>query len=112
MIRAENLPTAERAKLAADGYLPDGFGEPEPSVITLTALGAVLATCALLALLSEEGEVAPNCYWIDGLFGDSREQEPQTPSTTAAVELNTAAAQDDLRARRPGGLRRLYRGLV
>jgi hypothetical protein len=78
MIRAENLPTAEKAKLAADGYLPDGFGEPEPSV-ALTVLGAGLATCALLALLSEEGEVAPNCYWIDGFFGDSREQEPQTP---------------------------------
>ncbi len=23
-------------------------------------------------------EVAPNGYWIDGFFGDSREQDPQT----------------------------------
>lgn len=78
MIRAENLPTAERAKLAADRYLPTASAKPEQSVIALTVLGAGLAACALLALLSEEGEVAPNCYWIDGFFGDSREQEPQT----------------------------------
>ncbi len=79
MIRAENLPPADRARLAADGYLPDGFGEPEPSIIALTVLGAGLAACALLTLLSEEGEVAPACYWIDGFFGDSREQDPHTP---------------------------------
>ena len=81
IIRAENLPPEERAQLAAEGYLPGGFGEPEPSVIALTVLGAGLGACALLALLSEEGDVAPSAYWIDGFFGDSRELHPATPSS-------------------------------
>ncbi len=79
VIRAENLPPDERAQLAAEGYLPSGFGEPEPSVVALTVLGAGLAACALLTLLSEEGEVAPSAYWVDGFFGDSRELEPIAP---------------------------------
>lgn len=79
IIRAENLPPNERAQLAADGYLPGGFGEPEPSVIALTVLGAGLAACALLTLLSEEGDVAPGGYWVDGFLGDSRELDPTTP---------------------------------
>jgi molybdopterin/thiamine biosynthesis adenylyltransferase len=79
VIRAENLPPDERAQLAADGYLPGGFGEPEPSVVALTVLGAGLAACALLTLLSEEGDVAPSAYWIDGFFGDHRELEPTAP---------------------------------
>lgn len=80
MIRAENLPTAERAKLAADGYLPDGFGETRAK--RHRPDGARRGTrrlCVARITVSEEGEVAPNCYWIDGFFGDSREQEPQTP---------------------------------
>ncbi|MCD6726126.1 MAG: ThiF family adenylyltransferase [Solirubrobacteraceae bacterium] len=79
VIRAENLPPEERAQLAVEGYLPGGFGEPEPSVVALTVLGAGLAACALLALLSEEGDVAPSAYWIDGFFGDSRELDPKSP---------------------------------
>jgi ThiF family/Prokaryotic homologs of the JAB domain len=79
VIRAENLPPEERARLKAEGYLPGGFGEPEPSVVALTVLGAGLAACALLTLLSEEGDVAPSGYWIDGFFGDSRELDPRTP---------------------------------
>jgi hypothetical protein len=79
VIRAENLPPEERAQLAAEGYLPGGFGEPEPSVVALTVLGAGLAACALLTLLSEEGDVATSAYWIDGFFGDHRELDPTTP---------------------------------
>lgn len=79
IVRAENLPPKERAQLAAEGYLPGGFGEPEPSVVALTVLGAGLAACALLTLLSEEGDVAPSGYWIDGFLGDSRELDPTAP---------------------------------
>jgi hypothetical protein len=28
--------------------------------------------CALLPLLSENGEVARSCYWVDGVIGDRR----------------------------------------
>lgn len=79
VIRAENLPPEERERLKAEGYLPGGFGEPEPSVVALTVLGAGLAACALLTLLSEEGDVAPSRYWVDGFFGDSRELDPRSP---------------------------------
>jgi hypothetical protein len=79
IIRGENLPPQERAQSAAEGYLPGGFGEPEPSVVALTVLGAGLAACALLALLSEEGDVAPSAYWIDGFLGDSRELDLTSP---------------------------------
>ena len=36
-----------------------------------------MPACALLALLSEEGSVAANGYWVDGLFGYSCETEPK-----------------------------------
>jgi hypothetical protein len=51
-----------------------------PCVIALTVLGSSLATCALLTLLSEEGEVAPSGYWVDGFLGDSYETEPKGPN--------------------------------
>jgi hypothetical protein len=35
-----------------------------------------MATCALLALLSDDEGVLPAGYWFDGMFGDSRETEP------------------------------------
>lgn len=79
VIRAENLPEDERRQLQREGYLVGSVGEPTPSVVALTVLGAGLATCALLALLSEEGEVAPSGYWVDGFFGDARETEPVQP---------------------------------
>lgn len=56
VIRAENLPADQRDRLVREGYLVGGVGEPAPSVMALTALGAALATCALLAMLSSEGE--------------------------------------------------------
>ncbi len=68
VIREENLPPDQRERLAQDGYLVGGFGKPAPSVIALTFLGASLATCALLALLGSEGEVAPSGYIVDGLL--------------------------------------------
>jgi molybdopterin/thiamine biosynthesis adenylyltransferase len=79
IIRAENLPDDERDRLRSEGYLPGGFGEPEPSVVALTVLGAGLAACALLTMLSEEGDVAPSGYWVDGFLGDSRELDPREP---------------------------------
>ncbi len=79
VIRAENLPHDQRERLVRERYLVGGVGEPGPSVMALTALGAGLATSALLALLSSEGEVCPSGYWIDGLMGDSGETQPAEP---------------------------------
>jgi hypothetical protein len=79
VIQAENLPGDQRDKLLREGYLMAGVGEPAPSVMALTALAAGLATCALLAMLSSEGEVCPSGYWIDGLMGDRRETQPTEP---------------------------------
>lgn len=79
VIREERLPEEERRKLAREGYLSGSFGVPEPSVVALTVLGSGLAMCALLTLLSEEGEVAPSGYWVDGFFGDARETDPKIP---------------------------------
>jgi hypothetical protein len=62
-----------------EGYLVGGVGEPAPSVMALTALGAGLATCALLSLLSSEGDVCPSGYVVDGLMGDSWETQPTEP---------------------------------
>jgi molybdopterin-synthase adenylyltransferase len=66
VIRAENLPEGERARLQAEGYLVGGVGGPAPSVVALTVLGSSLATCALLVLLSEGGDVAPAGVIVDG----------------------------------------------
>lgn len=82
VVRAENLPSDQRDRLVREGYLVGGVGEPAPSVTALTALGAGLATCALLALLSQEGDVCPSGYWIDGLMGDAGETCPVEPTTT------------------------------
>ena len=82
VIRAENLPTTQREQLVREGYLLGGVGEPAPSVMALTALGAALASCALLAMLSSEGEVCPSGYWIDGLMGDWAETLPLEPLPT------------------------------
>jgi molybdopterin-synthase adenylyltransferase len=78
-IRAENLPADERRTLQDEGYVVDGIGEPVPSVVALTVLGAGMATSALLSLLSEDGDVIPSGYWLDGMFGDARETEPREP---------------------------------
>src|SRR5205823_6424926 len=82
VIRAENLPPEQRDRLVREGYLVGGVGHPAPSVMALTALGAGLATCALLAMLSSEGEVCASGYWIDGLMGDSGETQPSEPLPT------------------------------
>ena len=49
-IRAEALPSEERARLAAEGYV-QGLGEADPSVVTYTSLMASLATSELLKRL-------------------------------------------------------------
>lgn len=72
VVSVENLPPAQRNQLQREGYVTHGIGEPEPSVIALTVLGSGLATCALIGILSAEGEVASSAYWVDGLFGNSR----------------------------------------
>jgi hypothetical protein len=79
IIRAENLPAAERAQLEAEGYLVGGVGGPAPSVVALTVLGSSLATCALLVLLSEEGGAAPSGVIVDGFLGYSVETRPTEP---------------------------------
>ena len=71
IIRTENLSAQERERLQREGYVVGGAGSPAPSVVALTVLGSGLATSALLALLSEEGDVIPSGYWIDGFLGDS-----------------------------------------
>src|SRR5262249_38062163 len=81
VIRAENLPEAERRKLEREGYVVQGVGEPAPSVTALTVMGSGLATSALLALLSDEGEAAPSGYWVDAFLGDSAEIGPKIPVT-------------------------------
>jgi len=50
-----------------------------PSVAGLTVLGAGMAICALLAFLSDDGNVIPSGYWFDGMFGDARETQPNEP---------------------------------
>jgi hypothetical protein len=57
----------------------EGVGEPVPSVAGLTVLGAGMAICALLALLSDDGDGIPSGYWFDGMFGDARETRPSEP---------------------------------
>ena len=79
VIRIENLPSSEREQLKREGYVAGGFGTPVSSVIALTVLGSGLATCAMLRLLAEEGEVAPYGYWVDGFFGDAGNTEIQSP---------------------------------
>jgi hypothetical protein len=94
VVRAENLPPGERNQLIREGYVVHGVGEPEPSVIALTVLGSSLATCALIAMLSEEGEVASSGYWVDGLFGDSHETEPTLPESGCRCRQNIGYGDD------------------
>lgn len=79
VIRAENLPDETRVKLQAEGYIAGGIGEPAPSVVALTVLASSVATCALLVLLSEEGDVAPSGVIVDGFLGYTMETEPEDP---------------------------------
>jgi len=94
VIRAENLPNDQRERLAREGYLVGGVGAPAPSVMALTALGAGLATCALLALLSSEGSVCPSGYWIDGLMGDSGETHPAEPTPACRCRRHLGLGDD------------------
>jgi len=91
VIRAENLPADQRESLVREGYLVGGVGDPAPSVMALTALGAGLATCALLALLSSEGDVCPSGYWVDGLMGDAAETHPLDPIPTCRCRAHLGA---------------------
>ncbi len=79
IIRAENLPENERDRLRREGYVVDGAGAPVPSVAALTVLGSGLATCAMLTLLSEEGDVASSGYVVDGFLGYSIAIGPKEP---------------------------------
>jgi molybdopterin-synthase adenylyltransferase len=96
VVRAENLPPKQREQLLEEGYLPEGVGEPAPSVVALTFLGASLATCALITLLSDEGEVAPAAILVDGLVGYGQEMQPTEPQAgcrcRGQIGLGDAAA--------------------
>jgi hypothetical protein len=48
-------------------------------VIALTVLGAGMATCGLLALLSDDSDVMPNGYVLDGILGDAYETKTREP---------------------------------
>lgn len=80
VIRAENLPRAEGERLKHEGYLPDGFGDPAPSVAALTVTASGLATSALLTLLAEEGDAARSGFWVDTFLGDSAQLRPTEPN--------------------------------
>jgi molybdopterin-synthase adenylyltransferase len=56
-IRAENLPPAERASLAAEGYV-QGVEGPQPSLAPLNTFAASLAMLTLLRLWSRGGAVS------------------------------------------------------
>jgi molybdopterin/thiamine biosynthesis adenylyltransferase len=71
MIRIENLPREEQSKLRREGYLVGTLGESAPSVTTLGVLGSGMAGCALLGLLSSEGDQLPSSWIFDGLHGDA-----------------------------------------
>lgn len=88
VIRAENLPPEQRERLLQEGYLVGAAGAPAPSVVALTGLGAGLATCALLGLLSTEGDVCPSGYWVDGLMGDGSATEPTDPLPSCRCRQN------------------------
>lgn len=79
VIRVENMSAHERELLKREGYVVHGVGDPVPSVVALTVLGSGLATSALLTLLSEEGDVVPSAYWVDGFLGDSHVLNPSQP---------------------------------
>ena len=47
-----------------------------------------MATCALLALLSDEGDVIPNGYVLDGIFGDAFETKTREPTADCRCQRN------------------------
>jgi len=57
-LAAEALPDAERAQLAAEGYVP-GLGQPDPAVGAYTTLTATLAVAELLDRLFAFSETEP-----------------------------------------------------
>lgn len=95
VIRGENLPPEERARLVREGYLLGGIGSPAPSVAALTFLGAGLATSAVLSLLTNEDEVCPSGYVVDGLFGDGVELEPRSPLATCRCRHRLGLADSE-----------------
>lgn len=87
VIRTENLPDGERRRLEEEGYVVGGVGAPVPSVIALTVLGAGMATCGLIALLSDEGDIVPSGYLFDGMLGDAFEIGPIEPKADCRCRL-------------------------
>jgi hypothetical protein len=59
--------------------------------MALTALGVGLATCALLGLLSSEGDECPSRYVMDGLMSDSWETQPTEPVPTCRCRRRIGA---------------------
>ncbi len=88
VIHAENLTASERHRLKEEGYILGRAGEPEPSVIALTVLGSGMATCAMLALLVDEGEVVSRGYPKDGFFGDAYHTGRQESVPTCRCRTN------------------------
>jgi hypothetical protein len=86
--RIEYLPPEERERLRREGYVSSSFGEPAPSVVALTVLASGMAACALLTLISDEGNVTPAGYLFDGFFGDAYETEPKQPRAGCRCRLS------------------------
>jgi hypothetical protein len=83
-IRVENLPSEERKELALEGYVA-GIPGHEPSTAALTLFGAGMMGCALLGLLSEESDVLPRRYVLDGLLGDAPTPRPAPSINPACI---------------------------
>jgi hypothetical protein len=94
VIRAENLPREQRERLQREGYLVGGVGTPAPSVIALTVLGSGMATSALLALLSDDGDIVPSGYVLDGMFGDAFETQPRDPKPDCRCQQQIGRGDD------------------
>jgi hypothetical protein len=47
-----------------------------------------MAACALLALIADEGVVAPAGYLFDGFFGDAYETQPKEPREGCRCRLS------------------------
>jgi proteasome lid subunit RPN8/RPN11 len=81
MLAAEALPSAERQRLAAEGYVP-GLGEPDPSVGPYTTLVGSLAVSEML----------------DRLFGFSDEAEPPSELLVRLHDRTISSLSGDPRA--------------
>jgi hypothetical protein len=73
-IRRENLPEADRERLAREGY-GTGTTQAVPSVAALTVGGAGFMASALVGILGDDGAHRASRYYFDTLNGWAGEKE-------------------------------------